>query len=164
MRDIYLDFNASTLVVPEVAAIICHALETGHGNPSSSHWAGVPARRMVEDARTQIADLVGCTPQEIVFTSGGSEANNHALKGVFFATGKDRPHFITSRAEHPAIVAPLRFLERLGARVTWLPVDGTGMVDPDDLRCASTAFASTPMPRSRSARSRPGWTSLVSIC
>jgi len=138
MRDIYLDFNASTPVAPEVAEIMRHALEKGHGNPSSSHWAGVPARQMVEDARTRVADLLGCLPQEIVFTSGGSEANKHALKGVFFASGKERPHFVTSSAEHPAIVAPLRFLERLGARVTWLPVDGTGLVDPDDLRGAMT--------------------------
>ena len=139
MRGIYLDFNASTPVAPAVAEIMRHALETGHGNPSSSHWAGVPARQMVEDARTRVADLLGCAPQEIVFTSGGSEANNHGLKGVFFASGKDRTRFITSSAEHPAIVAPLRFLERLGAEVTWLPVDGTGLVDPDDLRRAITA-------------------------
>ncbi|MGD9862914.1 MAG: cysteine desulfurase family protein [Pseudodonghicola sp.] len=138
MRDIYLDFNASTPVAPEVAEIMRHALETGHGNPSSSHWAGVPARQMVEEARTRVADLLGCSPREIVFTSGGSEANNHALKGVFFASGKGQPHFITSSAAHPAIVAPLRFLESLGARVTWLPVDGTGLVDPDDLRRAIT--------------------------
>ncbi len=139
LREIYLDFNASTPVALEVAEIMRHALETGHGNPSSSHWAGVPARQMVEDARTWVADLLGCAPQEIVFTSGGSEANNHAVKGMFFASGKERPHFITSNAEHPAIVAPLRFLERLGARLTWLPVDGTGLVDPDDLRRAITA-------------------------
>ncbi|MGC9369427.1 MAG: cysteine desulfurase family protein [Paracoccaceae bacterium] len=138
MREIYLDFNASTPVAAEVAQIMRHALETGHGNPSSSHWAGVPARRMVENARAQVADLLGCASQEIVFTSGGSEANNHALKGVFFASGKEQPHFITSSVEHPAIVAPLRFLERLGARVTWLPVDGTGLVDPEDLRRAIT--------------------------
>ncbi|WP_209427463.1 cysteine desulfurase family protein [Pararhodobacter sp. SW119] len=136
MHDIYLDFNASTPVAPEVADIMRHALETGHGNPSSSHWAGAPARQMVANARVQVAALVGCAPREIVFTSGGSEANNHALKGVFFASGKERPHFVTSSAEHPAIVAPLRFLERLGARLTWLPVDGTGLVDPDDLRRA----------------------------
>ncbi len=139
MRDIYLDYNASTPVAPEVAAIMRRALETGHGNPSSSHWAGVSARQMVENARTQVADLLGCAPQEIVFTSGGSEANNHALKGVFFASGKEQPHFVASSAEHPAIVAPLRFLERLGARVTWLAVDGTGLIDPDDLRRTMTA-------------------------
>ena len=139
MRDIYLDFNASTPVAPEVAAIMCHAMETGYGNPSSVHWAGEPARSMVEDARLTVAQLLGCAPHEIVFTSGGSEANNHALKGVFFACGKERPHFITSSVEHPAIVAPLRFLERLGAKVTWLPVDSTGLVDPDDLRREMTA-------------------------
>jgi len=138
MQRVYLDFNASTPVAPEVADIMRHALETGHGNPSSGHWAGVPARQMVEDARTKVAALLGCAPQEIVFTSGGSEANNHALKGMFFANRKERPHFITSSVEHPAIVAPLRFLERLGARVTWLPVDGTGLVDPDGLRRAIT--------------------------
>lgn len=169
MRDIYLDFNASTPVAPEVAKTIRHALQTGHGNPSSGHWAGVPARRMVEEARSQVAALVGRAPQEIVFTSGGSEANNHALKGVFFTSRKDQPHFITSSAEHPAIVAPLRFLERFGARVTWLPVDGTGLVDPDDLRSArrsreSTASAYTPTPRSRLERSRRGWTISASIC
>lgn len=134
MRDIYLDFNASTPVAHEVAEVMRDALGAAHGNPSSSHWAGAPARQMVEDARTKVADLLGCAPQEIVFTSGGSEANNHALKGAFFASEKDRPHFITSSAEHPAIVAPLRFLERLGAQVTWLPVDGAGLVDPNDLR------------------------------
>jgi cysteine desulfurase len=139
MRDVYVDFNASTPVAPEVAGIMRHALETGHGNPSSNHWAGVPARQMVEDGRRQVAALLGCAPQEIVFTSGGSEANNHALKGVFFASGRDQPHFVTSSIEHPAIVAPLRFLEHLGARVTWLPVDGAGLVDPDDLRRAITA-------------------------
>lgn len=110
MRDIYLDFNASTPVAPEVLDIMCHAAATAHGNPSSGHWAGVPAQKMVEDARLRVAELLGCTPQEIIFTSGGSEANNHALKGVFFAGDKEQPHFITSSVEHPAIVAPLRFL------------------------------------------------------
>ncbi len=138
MQTIYLDFNASTPVAPEVADVMRHALETGHGNPSSSHWAGAPARAMVEAARAQVAHLLGCASGEIVFTSGGSEANNHALKGIFFASDRKQPHFITSNAEHPAISAPLRFLERLGARVTWLPVDGTGLVDPDDLRQAIT--------------------------
>ena len=139
MTPIYLDFNASTPLAPQVTEAMRHAMETGHGNPSSGHWAGAPARRMVEDARAQVAALLGCAPHEVVFTSGGSEANNHALKGVFFDSGKERPHFITSSAEHPAIVAPLRFIERLGAQVTWLPVDGTGLVDPDDLRHAITA-------------------------
>lgn len=139
MRTIYLDHNASTPLAPEVAAVMRDALQTAYGNPSSGHWAGVPARQMVEDARLRVAGLIGCAPPEIVFTSGGSEANNHALKGVFVASGKQRPHIITSAVEHPAIVAPLRFLEELGARVTWLPVDGTGLIDPGDLGRAITA-------------------------
>ena len=138
-QTIYLDFNASTPIAPAVSEVMRRALETGQGNPSSSHWAGVPAREMVEAARAQVAQLLGCTSGEIVFTSGGSEANNHALKGIFYASDRKRPHFITSNAEHPAIVAPLRFLERLGAQVTWLPVDRTGLVDPDDLRQAITS-------------------------
>lgn len=134
MHNIYLDFNASTPVLPEVATAMREALEIGQGNPSSEHWAGVPARRMVEEARGRVSELLGCASREIVFTSGGSEANNHALKGVFFTSGKERPHFIASSVEHPAIIVPLRFLERLGANVTWLPVDSSGRVDPDDLR------------------------------
>ena len=85
-----------------------------------------------------MAALLGCQNDEIVFTSGGSEANNLALKGVFFALRDKGDHIITTRIEHPAIIEPCRFLERLGARVTYLPVDGTGRVDPDDLRNAIT--------------------------
>ena len=138
MKQIYLDYNASTPVAPEVAAKMRGMLEDGFGNPSSPHWAGAPARQAVESARRQVAGLLGCAPEEIVFTSGGSEANNLALKGVFFASGRERPHIVATRIEHPAIVAPCQFLERLGATVTWLPVDGTGRVDPDDLRRAIT--------------------------
>jgi len=115
------------------------AIDHAFGNPSSPHWAGVPARQMVEKARSQVADLLGCSPQEVVFTSGGSEANNFALKGAFFASKRARQHIITTQVEHPAIVAPCRFLERLGAEITWLPVDGTGRVNPDDIRRAITA-------------------------
>ncbi|MFB3828885.1 MAG: cysteine desulfurase family protein [Bryobacteraceae bacterium] len=133
---IYLDYNASTPLDPDVAAAVRNALAGPYGNPSSGHWAGAPAREMTQRARAQVAGLLDCDPGEIVFTSGGSEANNHALKGVFFGCGKPAPHFITSQVEHPAVLNPLRFLERLGARVTYLPVDGTGMVDPDDVRRA----------------------------
>jgi cysteine desulfurase len=94
---------------------------------------------MVESARQQIADLLGCSPNEIVFTSGGSESNNLALKGVYFARQNPGAHIITTQIEHPAIVEPCRFLERLGAKITWLPVDATGQVDPDDLRHAISA-------------------------
>jgi cysteine desulfurase len=138
MPPIYLDYNASTPIAPEVAAVMRDAMNGAFGNPSSQHWAAAPARRIVETARRQVAELLGCSPQEVVFSSGGSEANNLALKGVFFQSKRPRRHFITTRVEHPAIVAPLRFLESLGATVTWLPVDGAGRTDPDDLRRAIT--------------------------
>ena len=137
-RRIYLDFNASTPIAPEVADAMRGVLAELFGNPSSEHWAGEPAKRAVEKARAQVAALLECRPNEIVFTSGGSEANNHALKGVFFAKRRDKAHFITTQVEHPAIINPCRFLEGLGATVTYLPVDGFGRVDPDDVRPAIT--------------------------
>jgi cysteine desulfurase len=136
MRMIYLDYNASTPIAPSVADAMQAALRDAFGNPSSRHEAGRRARVLVDAGRADTAALLGCAPEEIVFTSGGTEANNLALKGVFFASSSTRPHLITSSVEHPAISEPMRFLERLGARVTWLPVDGGGRVDPDDLRRA----------------------------
>jgi cysteine desulfurase len=136
---IYLDYNASTPIAPEVAAVMRGAIDGAFGNPSSPHWAGVPARQMVEEARGQLAGLLGCTPQEVVFTSGGSEANNFALQGAFFASKRARRHIVTTQIEHPAIVAPCQFLEQLGAEITWLPVDGAGRIDPDDMKCAITS-------------------------
>lgn len=133
MTRIYLDYNASTPIDPSVAEVMRIALEDGYGNPSSSHWAGAPAKAVVEKARLQVASLLGCASEEVVFTSGGSEANNLALKGLFFAQRRERVHLITTQIEHPAILAPCRFLERQGAIVTYLPVDGTGRVDPEDL-------------------------------
>ena len=137
---IYLDYNASTPIAPSVAAKMREVMEDAFGNPSSLHWAGAPARVHVENARAQVAKLLGCEPSEIVFTSGGSESNNFALKGVYFARAQEIaiPHIITTAVEHPAIVAPCEFLARLGARITVLPVDGTGCIDPDDLRRAMT--------------------------
>ena len=136
MKPIYLDYNASTPVEPRVAEAMREALEDGFGNPSSAHWAGVPARALLERGRMQVAALLGCAPAEIVFTSGGSEANNLAIKGIFFARSGKPAHLITSAVEHPSVLEPCRFLERLGARVSRLPVDGAGRVDPDDLRNA----------------------------
>jgi cysteine desulfurase len=135
---IYLDFNASTPVAPEVAARMATVLHGPFGNPSSDHWAGTSARDAVETARAQVAALLGCDAGEVIFTSGGSEANNHAIKGAFFATRVRHPHIITTEVEHPAVVGPCRFLERLGAKVTYVPVDGFGRVDPDDVRRAVT--------------------------
>jgi cysteine desulfurase len=138
MKRIYLDYNASTPLEPRVAEAMRAAMGDAYGNPSSLHWAGQPAKQLLKQSRAQVAALLGCTPQEIVFTSGGSEANNLALKGTFFARG-DRPaHIVTSAIEHPSILEPCRFLERLGARVIRLAVDGKGRVDPDDLERAIT--------------------------
>jgi cysteine desulfurase len=139
MQEIYLDYNASTPLAPEVVAVISDAMERGFGNPSSPHWAGVPARQMVKKARGQVANLLGCAPNEVVFTSGGSEANNFALKAAYHKSTRKRRNIITTRVEHPAIIVPCQFLERLGAEITYLPVDGTGRIDPDDLHRAITA-------------------------
>jgi cysteine desulfurase len=138
MRQVYLDYNASTPIDPRIADAMRPLLAGAFGNPSSGHWAGAPAAALVEEARGQVAALLGCRPGEVVFTSGGSEANNLALKGVFFARREAGDHIVTSQVEHPAILAPCRFLEGQGARVTYLRVDGTGRVDPDDVRRALT--------------------------
>jgi cysteine desulfurase len=137
-RRIYLDYNASTPIDPAVAAAMKPFLEDHYGNPSSGHWAATTASSALETARGQVAALLNCHADEIVFTSGGSEANNLALKGVFFTLREKGDHIVTTAVEHPAIVQPCRFLERLGARVTFLPVDGTGRINPDDLSKAIT--------------------------
>ena len=137
-RRIYLDFNATTPVAPEVAAAMSRVLAEPFGNPSSQHWAGRPARETVERARVQVAALLDCSPDEVVFTSGGSESNNHALKGVFFSQGWPDAHIITTQIEHPAVLNPCHFLGRLGATVTYLPVDCFGRVDPGDVQKALT--------------------------
>jgi cysteine desulfurase len=138
MRHLYLDYNASTPIDPAVVAALRPFLEDHYGNPSSGHWASIEAKSALEAARHQIAALLCCHDDEIVFTSGGSEANNFALKGAFFALREKGDHIITTRIEHPAIIEPCRFFERLGARVTYLPVDGTGRIDPSDLHQAIT--------------------------
>ena len=138
MGRIYLDYNASTPIAPEVQSVMRDLLQDAFGNPSSPHWAGVPARDIVDTARGQVAGLLGCEDSEVVFTSGGSESNNYAIKGTFFGSPRSRKHIITTRIEHPAVIEPCRFLERLGARITWLPVDGDGRIDPDEVRRAIT--------------------------
>jgi cysteine desulfurase len=135
---IYLDYNASTPIAPEVAEAMKPFLSQHFGNPSSQHWAGIPAKEAVEHARQQVAELLQCSPGEIVFTSGGSESNNHAIKGVFFALKEKGNHIITTQIEHPAVINPCRFLEKLGAEVTYVPVDRYGSVDPQDLQRAIT--------------------------
>jgi len=138
MQRIYLDYNASTPIDRAVALAMRPFLEDHYGNPSSAHWSATTAKTALETARGQVALLLGCHNDEIVFTSGGSEANNLALKGAFFALRHKGRHIITSRIEHPAIIEPCRFLERMGAQVTYLPVDVTGRIDPGSLHNAFT--------------------------
>lgn len=138
MDEIYLDYNASTPIAPEVAAAMRPLLDGPYANPSAPHAGGRAARAIVDRARGQVAALLGCAPDEIVFTSGGSEADNLALGGVLLPLRDRRDHIITTAIEHPAILQTAGFLERLGARVTYLDVDGTGLLDPEDVRRAIT--------------------------
>src|SRR5215471_17867668 len=133
---IYLDYNASTPIDPAVAAAMRPFLDAAFGNPSSGHWAAAPAKAALENARGQVAALLGSAADEVVFTSGGSEANNQAIKGVAYALGAKGDHIIASAVEHPAVLAPCTFLREHGYRTTLVPVDGFGRVDPDDVRRA----------------------------
>lgn len=145
MTPIYLDYNATTPLDPGVVEAMIPYLRDHFGNPSSTHGFGKTAHQAVTLARRQVAELLGAGPDEIIFTGGGSEASNQALKGVVFARprglfgrwAKDA-HIITSAVEHPATLQPCAFLERLGCRVTILPVDQYGCVDPDAVRMALT--------------------------
>ncbi|MCU0504709.1 MAG: cysteine desulfurase [Chloroflexi bacterium] len=136
---IYLDYNASTPIDPRVAAVMRRLLGGPFANPSALHPGGREARAIVDGARGRVADLLGAAAEEIVFTSGGSEANNAALVGAWFARPDGTEGIVTTAVEHPAILEPARFLERLGATVTRVPVDRFGRVDPDDVRRALTA-------------------------
>jgi len=135
---IYFDFNATTPLAGEVVAAMEPYLRNAFGNPSSLHWAGLPARDAIEHARSQVASLLCCDATEVVFTSGGTEANNHAIKGLFYSRGASgKPfHVITSQIEHPAVLEPCRFIEALGAEVTRLPVDRFGRVAAEDVAAA----------------------------
>ncbi len=138
MKPFYLDYNATTPVDPEVAEAIKPYLLEFFGNPSSSHWYGIQTRKAIETARGQVADLLGSQPEEIIFTSGGSESNNFALKGIAFANRGKGNHIITSTIEHPAVTEVCRYLEAHNFRVTYLPVDQDGIVDPVNLEKAIT--------------------------
>ena len=137
MNPIYLDYNASTPVDPRVLDEMLPYLKNKYGNPSSSHPYGVALKAGIEQAREQVAALLGCKASEIIFTSGATESNNMVIKGIAKAAGKGK-HFITSQIEHPAVLEPCRNLERFGYTVTYLPVDKYGMVNPADLEKAIT--------------------------
>ena len=138
MSDIYLDYNATTPIDPQVAEAMLPFVHGLFGNPSSSHSFGLKARQGVEQAREQVSDLLGCSSGDLIFTSGGTEANNHAIKGVAQAYRGRGNHIITSAVEHPAVTEVCRYLEGQGFRVTYLPVDEHGMVGAGQVRDALT--------------------------
>lgn len=136
MLPIYLDYNATTPVAPEVADAMLPYLKDFFGNPSSAHIYGQQSKKAVDKAREQVAQLLNCHPKDLIFTSGGSESNNYALKGYAFANQDKGRHIITSSIEHPAIIEVCKFLESQGFEVTYLPVDRTGRVSVKDVESA----------------------------
>lgn len=133
---IYLDYNATTPIDQEVANVMKPFLDVYFGNPSSSHRFGMEAKMAVEKARKQMANLLHCKSEEIVFTSGGSESNNYAIKGVALANRHKGNHIITSSVEHPAVIEVCRYLENNGFEVSYLPVDENGYIHPNTLEKA----------------------------
>ena len=138
MKQIYLDYAATTPTHPEVVKAMLPYFTEAFGNPSGIYTYGQEAKGAIEEARSKVANLIGARDEEIVFTSGGTEADNFALKGVAFANQNKGNHIITSSIEHHAVMETGKFLERRGFSVTYLPVDGYGLVDPDDVRKAIT--------------------------
>lgn len=136
MRHVYLDHAATTPVHPEVAEIMRIYMLEHFGNPSSIHTYGRKARQAMETARESVARLIGADPAEIVFTGGGTEADNYALKGTAWANRDQGNHIITSRIEHHAILHSCEYLEKDGFEVTYLPVDKDGIVAPAAVEAA----------------------------
>ncbi|WP_433408050.1 cysteine desulfurase family protein [Saccharomonospora azurea] len=136
---IYLDYNATTPVDPAVADAVLPYLTSAFGNPSSGHRYGTEARGALDHARARVAALIGTSAERVVFTGSGSEANALAIQGAALVARIDRPHVITQRTEHPAVLESCRALaSRHGVDVTYLPVDGDGLVDPAALAAAFT--------------------------
>jgi cysteine desulfurase len=136
MKRIYLDYAATTPTRPEVVQAMLPYYSNAFGNPSSLYSYGLEARQAIEAARNKVAAAIGAKKEEIVFTGGGSEADNLAIKGVAFANGRKGNHIITSVIEHHAVLATCKFLEKRGFKVTYLPVDKYGLVDPEKVRKA----------------------------
>ncbi len=136
MKQIYMDYAATTPVRKEVLDEMLPFFSENFGNPSSLHTFGQKAKNAVEAAREKVALSIGATPDEIVFTSGGTESDNFAVKGVAFAKQDKGRHIITSAIEHHAVLEPCRFLEKSGFEITRLPVDYRGLIDPSDVKKA----------------------------
>ncbi|MBW1703562.1 MAG: cysteine desulfurase [Deltaproteobacteria bacterium] len=133
---IYLDHNATTPVEPEAVKAMLPYLQEEFGNPSSGYTLGIKAKEGVERARKEVASILGCKNNELIFTSGGTESNNMVLKGLIDFKNPEKFHMITCAVEHPAILNPAVYLMELGVNVTILPVDRFGLVDPDSVQKA----------------------------
>jgi len=133
MTPIYLDYNATTPIDSQVAEAMLPYIHGLYGNPSSGHAFGLEARAGVDRARHQVASMLGCHDDEVLFTSGGTESDNHAIKGIAGADRARGNHVITSNIEHPAVEEVCRYLEIQGLDVTYLPVDGHGLIDPQQV-------------------------------
>ncbi|KMP11491.1 cysteine desulfurase [Candidatus Nitromaritima sp. SCGC AAA799-A02] len=138
MQKIYLDHNATTPLAPEVLDAMLPLYRDGFGNPSSVHSEGRSARVRLDEAREQVAGLIGAESGEIVFTSGGTEANNFAILGAALAPGNKKRHIVTCEIEHPSVLNPLKQMEALGYQLERLPVDRFGRIDPERVRRALT--------------------------
>ncbi len=136
VEPIYLDYNGTTPLDPEVIAAMRPFLESEFGNPSSSHWYGIKPKQAMEGARRQVAGLLNCRPDELFFTSGGTESNNHAIKGIARSMKSKGRHIVTSAFEHPAVLEVCRYLATEGFETTCVPVDDQGMVDPGEVERA----------------------------
>lgn len=140
MRDIknliYLDHAATTPMDPQVIRAVREYEEKWYGNPATLYELGTKSEQAVEEARAKVASVLGCRPEEVYFTSGGTESDNWAVKGVAFSHQKKGKHLVTSQAEHHAVLDTCKFMERIGWEVTYVPVDSTGTVDPQDVRKA----------------------------
>ena len=131
---VYLDYNATTPIDPEVVKGMIPYIDTFYGNPSSAYSIGQSNREAIEKAREQVAELINCKPEEIFFTSCATESNNQAIKGIAWANSDKGRHIITSAIEHPAVTEVCKYLSSKGFKITWLPVDLSGMVDPEQVK------------------------------
>ena len=138
MDKIYFDHNATTPVLPEVFDAMVPYLKEQWGNPSSIHWAGRGTRKAVDEARDRVCALLNCAPLELIFTSSGTEGDNHAIKGIAFSKKDKGNHIITTKVEHPAVLNTCKYLAKEGFDVTYLDVDADGMIDLDALKAAIT--------------------------
>jgi len=138
LNRIYFDHNATTPVLDEVFEAMVPFLKEQWGNPSSIHWAGRGTRKAVEDARERVAALLNCAPLELIFTSSGTEGDNHAIKGLAYAQKNKGNHIITTKVEHPAVLSTCKHLQKEGFEVTYLDVDKDGLIDLEELTKAIT--------------------------